>query len=348
MSLSSSGGRIVIDCAKGLALGHYSSQGSDEPTLPMMNAAGRYKREVNSKSSGGNFTPSILPSIEGMLLKQWGHILVESLEKIAFNGRAFDLLVLSPERKRLIKALVSFGGKPTQAKFQDNVAGKSGGSVFLLHGPPGVGKTLTAEAIAELLHRPLHFVTMGELGTNPEEMEKRLGEVLDLCAGWDALVIIDEADVFLEKRTSASGADVARNAIVCVMLRLIEYHHGIPFLTTNRVSSFDPAFESRVTVALKYDELTAAAREKVWRNLNANSSNVNIGHIDDEKLSGPLMNGRQIKNAVRLALALAEDDGGPLSQELIEETMTVTALGRHEMTTATEYYDRVNIAILQK
>lgn len=42
------------------------------------------------------------------------------------------------------------------------------GTIFLLHGPPGVGKTLTAEAIAELLHKPLYVVSMGELGTTPE------------------------------------------------------------------------------------------------------------------------------------------------------------------------------------
>ncbi|KAJ3217905.1 hypothetical protein HDU67_007056 [Dinochytrium kinnereticum] len=356
---SSSTGRIVIDGERGLALGHYPSQGSDEVTLAMMQAASRYKRALGESAFGkGPAGPP--PNVETLLLfsdvpkslrsllwpslvgfsfttKGWGHVLVESLEEIEFNDRAFDLLVLTPERKRLIKALVSFGGKSTQAKFQDIVSGKAGGSVFLLHGPPGVGKTLTAEAIAELLHRPLYYVTMGELGTNPEEMEKRLGAVLELCAGWDALAIIDEADVFLEKRASGSASDVVRNAMVCVMLRLIEYHQGILFLTTNRILVFDPAFESRVTVALKYDHLTPDAREKVWRNLIANLSGVEVASIDYAKLAETVMNGRQIKNSVRLALALAEDASSPLTQELIEETMAITALGRLEMETSAAY-----------
>lgn len=156
--------------------------------------------------------------------------------------------------------MVRFGGE----KFEDIIQGKSGGSIFLLHGPPGIGKTLTAEAIAEVLHRPLYYVTMGELGTDPETMEKRLGEILTLCASWDALVLIDEADVFLEKR---STSDVLRNAMVCVMLRMLEYHQGILFLTTNRVTEFDPAFESRVTIALKYNHLTESARSQIWKNL---------------------------------------------------------------------------------
>ncbi|KAJ1554820.1 hypothetical protein HK096_001286 [Nowakowskiella sp. JEL0078] len=349
---SSSTGRIVIDCERGLTLGHFPSQGSDEVTLAMMNAANRYKRMMgdalfsNATTSPPNadslllFTeipeslrPLLWPALVGFSFstKGWGHVLVDSLDEIAFNDNAFDLLVLEPERKRLIKALVMFGGKVTQAKFQDIVSGKAGGSVFLLHGPPGVGKTLTAEAIAELLRRPLYYVTMGELGTDPEEMEKRLGSVLELCDGWDAIVIIDEADVFLEKRASGSASDVVRNAMVCVMLRLIEYHQGILFLTTNRVLTFDPAFESRVTVALKYDHLGVNAREQVWRNLIANLIDIEVGPINFEKLAEEVLNGRQIKNTVRLALALAVDEGSPLTQKQIEKTMAITSLGRMEM-----------------
>lgn len=49
-------------------------------------------------------------------------------------------------------------------------------------------------------------------------------------------------------------------------MRLLEYHQGILFLTTNRVRRFDPAFHSRISIALRYDELRPIAREKVWSN----------------------------------------------------------------------------------
>ncbi|KXS10846.1 P-loop containing nucleoside triphosphate hydrolase protein [Gonapodya prolifera JEL478] len=359
-SASGSSGRIVIDTERGAAEGHHASQGSDEPTNALIVTAGRYKRlanEAGSKPGGAGaagsdailtFTqlPESLhvltwPAVVGFSFaaKSWGHALVDWLEPITFNDQAFDQLVLAAERKRLIRALVMFG----DSKFEDIIAGKSGGSVFLLHGAPGTGKTLTAEAIAEVLHRPLYYVTMGELGVTPEEMERRLSAVLDLCAGWDALVLIDEADVFLEKRATS---DVLRNAMVCVMLRLIEYHQGILFLTTNRVKNFDPAFESRVTVALKYDDLTADARAQVWSNLLSRipkgaPGRLDIkvdGSVDLKKLSRHALNGRQIKNAVRLSLALVEEGGtGLLTHEVIEQTIGIMSIGREEMAGAAEY-----------
>ena len=77
-------------------------------------------------------------------------------------------------------------------------------------------------------------------------------------------VLIDEAEMLLERR---SKNDVVRNAMVCIMLRLLEYYRGILFLTTNRVESIDPAFQSRVHCALKYDQLNAESRLAIWSDL---------------------------------------------------------------------------------
>ncbi|CAN9465966.1 unnamed protein product [Alternaria alternata] len=170
-------------------------------------------------------------------------------------------LVLAEEYKHLIRALVRFGN---DASVEDIVENKRSDSIFLLHGPPSIGKTLTAEAVAEVLHRPLYYLTMGELGTTAEDMELRLSDVLELCSEWNAIIVLEEADVFLEQR---STSDLVRNSMVCVMLRLMEYHSGILFLTTNRVRNLDPAFESKITLALRYDHLTPEARAQIWSNL---------------------------------------------------------------------------------
>jgi hypothetical protein len=336
-------GRIMVDPARGALLGHHASQGLDEPTQAMVQLAGRYRRWLNTQSatSGGASDEALTlwqtvpdelalfcwPALVGFSFtaKAWGHVLVSGLAPIAFQDQAFDQLVLAEERKQLIRALVRFGGA---GDTDDIVGGKTGGSVFLLHGPPGVGKTLTAEAIAEVLHRPLYYVTMGELGMTPDDMERRLSDVLELCAGWDALVLLDEADVFLETRATS---DLARNAMVCVMLRLLEYHPGILFLTTNRVRSFDPAFESRVTVALRYEPLSPAARAQIWRNLLQRVAIPVDAGVAPDALAAHALNGRQIKNAVRLAAALARERGGAVTQEILETTLRITSLGRQEM-----------------
>jgi AAA+ superfamily predicted ATPase len=65
------------------------------------------------------------------------------------------------------------------------------------------------------------------------------------------------SQIFLERR---SDIDVLRNAMVGVFLRKLEYHQGVLFLTTNRVKAFDPAFNSRINVAIRYHDLTKEAR----------------------------------------------------------------------------------------
>ena len=280
--------------------------------------------------------------------KSWGVALVAGLRPVLFNEAAFDRLVLPDARKRLMRALVEShasvgvgggfgaslraggvaagGGNPTGGRKQlavDVIAGKGEGTIFLLHGPPGVGKTLTAEAIAELLHRPLYVVSMGELGTTPEALEERLTDILDLCTPWGALVLIDEAEMLLEAR---SRHDLVRNAMVCVMLRLLEYFTGILFLTTNRVGSLDPAFQSRVQCALRYEALDAVSRQRIWEGMLAGlrEGSVDSSGIDTAALAVHPLNGRQIKNTLQLGMALCASEGVPLAQRHVGAALELT------------------------
>lgn len=134
--------------------------------------------------------------------------------------------------------------------------------------------------------------------------------------------------MFLEAR---SNSDLIRNAMVCVMLRVLEYHPGILFLTTNRVRSIDPAFESRITIAIRYESLNLDARRKVWSAQLDSISALASSDIDVNALAQQDLNGRQIKNAVQLALCLASDQQSPLTHAILIKTLEVTTLGRQNM-----------------
>jgi hypothetical protein len=244
--------------------------------------------------------------------KQWGRFSVSRIQDIQFRDAAFDQLVLAPEKKELIRSLVV----DSSSGFQDIISGKGGGCIFLLHGEPGVGKTLTAEAVSELLHRPLYSVSVGELGVDIESLEKNLRRILDVAQIWNAVILIDEADIFLEKR----GHDILRSAMTSVFLRLAEYHQGVLFLTTNRVKEFDPAFYSRISIALRYGNLQAEAREQVWTNLLAAAG---IDGLDPAELAEVEINGRQIKTIIRLAQGLARQQGVPVGIQHVNQTLDI-------------------------
>lgn len=232
--------------------------------------------------------------------KQWGEMRLDDLEPIVFRQDAYDLLVMDADRKKMIRALVetNYTGK------KDLIDGKGGGCIFLLAGTPGVGKTLTAETVAELLNRPLYMVGVGELGTNVHSLEENLRNILEVATTWNAVLLIDEADIFMEER---SEMDVERNAMVGIFLRLLEYYEGVLFLTTNRAKNIDQAFFSRISMSIHYEKLASVDRQKIWSNLSR-MYGVNLTHEELIRLGDVEINGRQIKNTLRLSKALATAD----------------------------------------
>ena len=229
--------------------------------------------------------------------KLWLEFTVSGVKDIEWNEGAFDSLVLPENQKSIVKALVESHTFHAAQNIEDVIQGKGKGLVAVLHGPPGTGKTLTAEGIAELLKRPLYMVSAGELGTDPRMLEAELNKLLDLSHSWGAVLLLDEADVFLEKRTIQ---DIHRNALVSIFLRLLEYFQGILFLTTNRVETFDDAFQSRIHVALRYGELTTKAKMTVWKmfidrvKAKEGLDVAAFKEVDFENLARNNLNGRQV------------------------------------------------------
>ncbi len=175
-----------------------------------------------------------------MLIPFLGGLASDRLTDVVWSDEPFESLVLGEKKKNLIHALVEQHAARVEI-YDDVVCGKGKGLIGLLSGNPGCGKTLTAEAVAEVTHRPLYVVSAGELGTRPSEVDSALMGILELARMWDAVLLLDEAEVFLQER---STDDIKRNALVSIFLRQLEYYQGILILTTNLVAQCDPALES--------------------------------------------------------------------------------------------------------
>lgn len=117
--------------------------------------------------------------------------------------------------KTLLKGLIQSWGTRSST-FDDYVKGKGKGLVGLLYGRPGLGKPLTAEAIAEIAELPLYQLSSGSLGHLANEINKSLTHILELSSHWRAALRIDEADVFLAQR---DRHDLERNAVVSIFHR---------------------------------------------------------------------------------------------------------------------------------
>ena len=281
-------GRIMVD-----------SQGFDRMMPSYLNNYKHHSNKIHGINETNNFM--CWPYLYGFSFssKRWGELYIDHLKPIKFDDNAFNYLVLNPEIKKMMKALIL----NVKHSFKDIIGGKSGGCIFMLHGPPGVGKTLTCEAVAELLHKPLYSVTVGELGTNVDTLERKLNNILEIANSWDAVILIDEADIFMEARNKN---DVERNGMVSIFLRLLERHQGVMFLTTNRNEDLDPAFKSRISIIIEYQVLSQDARQQVWNNL-LTAAAIKMTSEDIDKLSQYQINGRQIKNSIRMAQSLMLD-----------------------------------------
>lgn len=235
---------------------------------------------------------------------------IDQMEEYMYDDRLADKLVLPLVQKNLIKLLIDSQG----GYFQDIVRGKGGGAVVLLSGPPGTGKTLTAEVYAESEHRPLYSIQCSQLGLTPETLEKSLMVCFDRARRWNAVMLLDEADVYVHER----GTSMTQNAIVGVFLRVLEYQNTVLFLTTNRPDDVDDAIASRCIARLSYKPPTQADALLIWKTLAANAGlNIDEFGVQDFIAESDLMSGRDIKTILKLA-ALADGADKEITKDMLE------------------------------
>ncbi|KAI9155259.1 P-loop containing nucleoside triphosphate hydrolase protein [Paramyrothecium foliicola] len=266
--------------------------------------------------------------------KSWSRFFIDSISPVQWKQDAWSSLILGADQKLVLKALVSSHRFPDNARDQPEQKGK--GLVILLHGAPGSGKTLTAEVAAEETGRALISASLGDLNKEdiPWLFETELKKLLQYATLWKAVVLLDEADVFLEARDEKSG-DAKRNALVAVFLKELEYFSGVVFLTTNRLRAFDKAMKSRIHLALGYNSPDIETRRKIWIQYlqQVPADETDIVDVDDavDFVIRQVLNGREIAGAIHTALTIARYEGRKLQVGHLEKVLEVRAAFDHTL-----------------
>lgn len=236
----------------------------------------------------------------------WVH--VQHMEAYRYQPELRDKLVLPAHHHDLIDILTS----NRNVFVQDVVPGKSGGTTILCQGAPGLGKTLTAEVYAEVVGKPLYRVHSGQLGTTAASVGAALSNILRHAMRWDAVLLLDEADVYIRRRDN----DLEHNAIVAEFLRTLEYFTGLLFMTTNRIDDVDDAILSRCIATIHYETPPKADALRLWKVLAEQFG----AALDDDLIETltqayPNASGRDIKELLKLVTRYCKAKAMPISMD---------------------------------
>jgi SpoVK/Ycf46/Vps4 family AAA+-type ATPase len=231
--------------------------------------------------------------------------------------RTFADVILPPQTRRTLDEALA------QVRNHSLIFGRWGlgerhstglGLAFNFAGPPGTGKTICAEAIANALGMKLLVVNYAEAESMwVGETPKNVVAAFRAAVEQNAVLFFDEADSIAARRSAGAGVPYEReaNLTVNVLLRELESFNGIVIFATNLAANFDPAFERRIRTHVRFEMPGVDEREAIWHvqihpKKTPIASDVNFRELAERHA----VSGGDIKNAVLKAAAAAAGEAG--------------------------------------
>lgn len=224
----------------------------------------------------------------------WNRLIVDS----TVEEKLYDLERRCHHRERLLDHLGSaFGDHTTK------------GVRALFTGPSGTGKTLAARILASELGMDLYRVDLAAvINKYVGETEKNLHRVLSTAEELDVVLLLDEGDALLGRRTEVTTAnDRYANVETDYLLQRLEHYSGIVLVTSNLADNIDPAFQRRMDRVIDFTPPSADERLAIW-SIHLPAEHAVTEATLREVAAQCALNGGQIRNAALQATLLALDD----------------------------------------
>lgn len=193
----------------------------------------------------------------------------------------------------------------------------------LFAGPPGTGKTMAADVIANELSLDLYKIDLSTvISKYIGETEKNLAKIFSEAEDSNAILFFDEADALFGKRTEVRDShDRYANIEVSYLLQKMEEFEGVSILTTNLHKNMDDAFVRRMHFTLEFPIPSIKERLLIWENIWPKATPRNLD-MDLEFIARKFeITGGSIRNIALSAAFLAAQNGGNVNMDhLIQAT----------------------------
>jgi AAA+ superfamily predicted ATPase len=192
------------------------------------------------------------------------------------------------------------------------------------HGESGTGKTMAAQALANVMGKKIILASYAEIeskyhGDGPKNVKK----LFQFAMENNAVLFIDEADSLLSKRLTnvTQGSEQAINSMRSQLLIEIEKFTGIIIFATNLAVNYDSAFITRIK-SIYFKKPDKDMRKKLWDKMLLDSLPLDLNINADQLASIEDVCGRDIKNAVvKAAIKTAIDENSTITQNILEESI---------------------------
>jgi len=246
----------------------------------------------------------------GARLQLRGNLQRSDLDRGLVPSTGLDGLVLPDGIHRTVLEIVQFEKARRTLNGSwgfGNGDGRGAGLTALFHGPPGTGKSFTAEAIAYETGKPLRVVNVAELLSKwVGETAQNIEALFTGLRSHEAVLVFEEAEgLFASRTTVSSSSDRYANMDVGLLLHHMERYPGVVILTSNMIDAIDRAFMRRMRYIVEFPPPDEALRERLWARLVPDRVPLDPGVDFGELARRFVLTGGEIRNAVYRAAARA-------------------------------------------